>query len=376
MIGGGEGAFIGAVHRAAAALEGLELACGAFSSDPTRSRRSGEAFGLPADRCYGDYAALLAAEAARPAGDRIDFVTIVTPNHLHLPIATAALRHGFHVLSEKPATRTLAECLVLRNAIAAGDRLYGLTHPYAFYPLVAEAAARVRGGELGSIRKVIVEYTQGWLAEPVERSGQKQAEWRVDPEKAGASGCFGDIGVHAFQLAEHVTGLTTTAICAELSRVVPQRRLDDDGTALLRFDNGANGVLIASQICAGEENALTLRIYGDKGGLEWRQQEPNSLWLKPLHAPVRCLRAGGPDLGSAARALTRLPAGHPEGYIEAFANVYRAFAGQIRALETGRAAALAVPGIGAAVRGMAFIEAAVAASASPQKWHAFPEISA
>jgi len=381
MVGGGEGAFIGAVHRSAAALDGqTTLVCGAFSSDARRSRESGASLGLAANRCYADYTAMFAAEALLPAEARMEFVAIVTPNHLHLPIATAALRHGFHVLSDKPATLNLAECFVLRDVLVASGCLYGLTHPYAAYPLVVEAAERIRVGMLGTIRKVIVEYTQGWLAEPIERSGQKQATWRLDPTRAGASGCMADIGVHAFQLAEHVTGLCVTEICAELNRVVAGRALDDDGTALLRFDNGANGVLVASQICTGEENDLTLRVYGDKASLEWRQQEPNSLWLRPLGAPAQLLRSGGPGLGAAAQAHSRLPSGHPEGYIEAFANVYRNFAAQVRAHAAGArttsGAALPVPGIAAALRGMAFIETVVAASRSAQKWHAFPEVSA
>lgn len=376
MIGGGEGAFIGAVHRAAARLDArLELVCGAFSSDPGRARDTGIALGLAPERCYSDYAALFSAEAALPPGRRMDFVTVVTPNHLHLPIALAALRHGFHVLSDKPATRDLAECRELQAAVRRSDRLYGLAHPYAFYPLVAEAAERVRRGELGTVRKVLVEYTQGWLTEPVERSGQKQAAWRADPAKAGISGCFGDIGVHAFQLAEYVTGLATTELCVDLNRIVAGRLLDDDGTALLRFANGASGVLVASQICAGNENDLTLRVYGDRAGLEWRQQEPNSLWLRRLDAPAQLLRTGGPGIGAAAAALTRLPAGHPEGYIEAFANLYRTFAIQIRAHEAGQRSAVEVPGISTALRGMAFIEAAVQANGSSQKWHAFPEVA-
>lgn len=377
MIGGSDGAFIGAVHRAAARLEPrLELVCGAFSSDAERSRATGLALGLAPERCYPDYNALFAAETALPADRRMDFVTIVTPNHLHLPIALAALRHGFHVLSDKPATRTLAECQELEAALRATDRLYGLTHPYAFYPLVAEAAERVQRGELGTVRKVVVEYTQGWLTEPIERAGQKQASWRTDPDRAGQSGCFGDIGVHAFQLAEHVTGLRVVELCADLNRVVANRRLDDDGTALLRFSNGAHGVLIASQICAGNENDLRLRVFGDKAGLEWRQEEPNSLWLRPLDAPAQLLRAGGPGLGDTARTFTRLPAGHPEGYIEAFGNLYRTFAEQVRAHEAGQTAAAAVPGIDVALRGMAFIETAVNAGASSQKWHPFPEVAA
>jgi predicted dehydrogenase len=375
MVGGGEGAFIGAVHRSAAALDGeYALVCGAFASDAMRSRQFGSTLDLPAERSYASYDAMFAAEAALPADRRMEVVAIVTPNHLHLPVARAALQRGFHVLSDKPATLSLDECRTLHDAVAASGKLYGLTHPYAAYPLVVEAAERVRAGELGTVRKVIVEYTQGWLAEPIERGGQKQAAWRSDPGKAGASGCMGDIGVHAFQLAELVSGLKATQLCADLNRVVQGRALDDDGTVLLRFQNGATGTLIASQICTGDENDLRLRVYGDSASLEWNQQEPNTLRLKPAHAPVQLLRAGGPGLSAAAQAHTRLPSGHPEGYLEAFANLYRAFAAQIRAHATGAKPAHAVPGINAALRGMAFIDTAVAASKSAQKWHAFPEV--
>ena len=375
MVGGGEGAFIGAVHRAAATLgQEYVLVCGAFASDAARSRQAGVALDLPPDRCYADYATMLAAEAALPADRRMQVVVIATPNHLHLPVARAALQRGFHVLSEKPATLNLAECFELRDAVAASGQLYGLTHPYSAYPLVVEAAERVRAGALGTIRKVIVAYTQGWLAEPIERSGQKQALWRLDPKQGGASGCMGDIGVHAFQLAELVSGLHATELCADLNRVVPGRQVDDDGTVLLRFGNGATGVLVASQICTGDENDLRLRVYGDAASLEWNQQEPNSLWLKPAHAPVQQLRTGGSGLGAAASTYTRLPPGHPEGYLEAFANLYRAFAAQVRAHPAGTSPAHTVPGIDAALRGMAFIDTVVAASASTQKWHKFPEV--
>jgi predicted dehydrogenase len=377
MVGGGEGAFIGAVHRSAAGLDqAMTLVCGAFASDPERSRRSGATLGLPPERCYGDYASMFTAEAALPESERMEFVAIVTPNDLHLAVATAAFRRGFHVLSDKPATTSLAECFALREALQASGCLYGLTHPYASYPLIVEAAERVRAGQLGTIRKVLVEYTQGWLAEPIERRGQKQAIWRLDPKRAGLSSCMGDIGVHAFHLAELVTGLRTTEICADLSSIVPGRELDDDGAAFLRFDNGARGVLVASQICTGEENDLRLRVYGDAASLDWRQQEPNSLWLKHAHKPVELIRSGGAALGAAARAHSRLPAGHPEGYLEAFANVYRHFAAQIRARDGGNGGPppRAVPGIQAALRGMAFIETVVAASKSREKWHAFPSV--
>ncbi|HEX6999009.1 MAG TPA: Gfo/Idh/MocA family oxidoreductase [Gammaproteobacteria bacterium] len=370
MVGGGEGAFIGALHRQAARLDGeIELVCGAFSSDPARSAATGRALSLPAGRCYPDYATMFRAEAGLPADERMQFVAIVTPNHLHLPVALAALEHGFHVLSDKPATVSLEECRRLAAALGASGRLYALTHPYAAYPLVREAAARIAAGELGTVRKVVVEYAQGWLATPLERTGHKQASWRLDPARGGPSGCFGDIGVHAFNLAEHVTGLEVTEICCELNRVVPGRALDDDGTALLRFDNGAHGVLLASQISVGEENALTLRVYGDAAGLEWRQEEPNTLLIKRDGGPAERLRAGHAYLGAAAQRATRLPAGHPEGYIEAFANLYREFAAAVRAFEAGERTAPALPGIREALRGMAFIETALAASASPTKWH-------
>jgi predicted dehydrogenase len=317
---------------------------------------------------------MFAAEAALPADRRMEVVAIVTPNHLHLPVARAALSRGFHVLCDKPAALSLAECFELRDAVAKSGRLYGLTHPYSAYPLVVEAVERVRADALGTVRKIIVEYTQGWLAEPIENAGQKQALWRLDPQKAGASGCMGDIGVHAFQLAELVSGLRATELCAHLNRVVPGRQLDDDGAVLLRFNNGATGVLVASQVCTGDENDLRLRVYGDAASLEWRQQEPNTLWLKPAHAPLQQLRTGGPGLGHAARAHARLPSGHPEGYLEAFGNLYRTFAAQVRAHPSGTSTAHTVPGIEAALRGMAFIDTVVAASASAEKWHAFPEV--
>jgi predicted dehydrogenase len=377
MVGGGEGAFIGAVHRMAAVLDGeIELVCGAFSSDAERSRRSGEALYLPHDRVYGDYRTMMAAEAARPAAQRMQFVAIVTPNHVHFPVAEAALRSGFHVLSDKPATLNLDQALDLRNILQDTGLLYGLTHTYTGYPLVKEARARVAAGELGIVRKIVVEYPQGWLADRQEEKGNKQAVWRLDPDRAGVSSCMGDIGVHAANLAEYVSGLKITSICSDLTAFVPGRTLDDDGAVLLRFDNGARGILHASQVSVGEENALGIRVYGDKGGLEWRQQEPNTLWLKWADRPTEMLRSGGSYLGALAAANTRTPMGHPEGYLEAFANIYMAFAGQIRAWEAGQqpaARAADCPGIEEAIRGMAFIELAVAASASDIKWHALPQ---
>ncbi len=378
MVGGGEGAFIGAVHRIAAGMDGeIELVCGAFSSSAEKSRRSGDALHLAPERVYADYREMMDTEATLPADQRMQFVAIVTPNHMHFPVAEAALRAGFHVLSDKPATFTLEEAVQLRDIVAATGLLYGLTHTYTGYPMVKEARLRIAAGELGRIRKVVVEYPQGWLAEREEDSDNKQAAWRLDPKQAGISSCMGDIGVHAANLAEYVTGLEISEVCADLTAFVPGRELDDDGSMLLRFDNGARGVLMASQVSVGEENAIRLRVYGEKGGLDWAQQEPNTLWLKWNDRPTQMLRTSAPYLSALAAANTRTPGGHPEGYLEAFANIYMAFAGQVRAREAGvecdeRAADC--PGIEAAVRGMAFIELAVAASASEVKWHGFPRI--
>jgi len=375
MVGGGEGAFIGAVHRMAAAIDGeIELVCGAFSSNAERSQRSGASLYLPADRVYADYQDMMRAEAALPANKRMQFVAIVTPNYMHFPIAEAALRAGFHVMSDKPATFDLAEALHLRDIVEQSGRLYGLTHTYTGYPLVKEGRARIAAGELGKIRKVIVEYPQGWLADRQEDEDNKQAAWRLDPAQAGISSCMGDIGVHAANLAEYVTGLNISEVCSDLTAFVDGRELDDDGSILLRFENGARGVLIASQVSVGEENAIKIRVYGEKGGLEWEQQEPNTLWLKWPDRPTEMLRTGGGYLGDMAAANTRTPMGHPEGYLEAFANIYMAFAGKIRAHDSGEAPderSADCPGIEEAVRGMTFIELAVTASASDVKWHPF-----
>jgi predicted dehydrogenase len=300
----------------------------------------------------------------------MQFVAIVTPNHQHFPVAEAALQAGFHVMSDKPATLNLDEAIRLRALVRDTGLLYGLTHTYTGYPLVKEARERVAAGQLGKIRKVVVEYPQGWLAEQ-----QPGEVWRLDPAMAGCSSCMGDIGVHAANLAEYVTGLKIAALCADLTAFVDGRTLDDDGTVLLRFDSGAKGVLMASQISVGEENALRIRVYGERGGLEWSQQEPNTLWLKWNDKPAEMLRTGYDYLGALAPANTRTPHGHPEGYLEAFANLYMAFAGQLRARDNGESPdrrSADLPGIDEAVRGMAFIELAVAASASDVKWHPFP----
>ncbi len=376
MVGGGEGAFIGQVHRMAANIDGeIELVCGAFSSDPERARRSGETLHLPSERVYMDFRQMMKAEAALPENERMQFVAIVTPNHLHYPAAAAALQAGFHVMSDKPATLNLSEALLLRDLVRETGLLYGLTHTYTGYPMVKEARTRIAAGDLGNIRKILVEYPQGWLADRQEDGDNKQAAWRLDPAKAGVSSCMGDIGVHAANLAEYVTGLKISELCADLTAFVAGRKLDDDGSILLRFGNGARGVLTASQVCVGEENALSIRVYGEKGGLQWSQQEPNTLWLKWRDRPTEMLRTGYDYLGSLAGANTRTPSGHPEGYLEAFGNLYMAFAGQVRARQSGRPAderSADLPGIDEAVRGMAFIELAVAASASDVKWHTFP----
>ncbi len=369
MVGGGEGAFIGAVHRLAAALDQhIDLVCGALSATPDKSVRSGMAIGLPRDRCYPDYRTLCRQELNLPEHERMQFVAIVTPNNTHFDIASTALTHGFHVLSDKPATFDLAEAQALQGLLQArrqeGSVLeYGLTHTYTGYPLVKEARQRIAEGHLGDVRKVLVEYCQGWLATETDN---KQAAWRLDPQQAGASSSIGDIGVHAAHLAEYVAGQHITHLCADLTAFVPGRVLDDDGSMLLRFANGARGVLTASQVCVGEENRLILRVYGERGGLEWHQQDPNTLLLKWLDRPSEVLRTGGAYLGVAAAEHTRTPMGHPEGYIEAFANIYKDFAAQ---LNDG---VQRVPGIQAALRGMAFIEVAVAAGASEQKWHELP----
>ncbi len=376
MVGGGEGAFIGQVHRIAAAIDGeIELVCGAFSGNPERSRRSGAGMHLPPERVYDSYQQMLDAELERPENERMQFVAIVTPNHLHFPVAEAAFKAGFHVLSDKPATLTVDEALKLRGLIEETGLLYGLTHTYNGYPMVKEARLRVAAGELGRIRKVVVEYSQGWLASREEDADNKQAVWRLDPKQAGISSCMGDIGVHAANLAEYVTGLQIRELCADLTAFVDGRELDDDGSILLRFNSGAKGVLMASQISVGEENALRLRIYGEKGGLEWSQQEPNTLWLKWNDRPTEMLRTGYGYLSALTTANTRTPNGHPEGYLEAFANIYMAFAEQVRVRTEGGELSergLDMPGIKEAVRGMTFIETAVEASASDVKWHSFP----
>ncbi|MEK0445702.1 MAG: hypothetical protein RLZZ399_1023 [Verrucomicrobiota bacterium] len=372
MVGGGRGAFIGAVHRIAANIDGqIELVCGAFSSDPEKSRASGADLFLSPSRCYGSFEEMILSEKALPAHQRMDFISIVTPNHMHFAPAKLALENGFHVLSDKPATFNLAEAKELSALVQKTGLLYGLTHNYTGYPLVKHARELVHQGALGKIRKIVVEYPQGWLATRLEESGQKQAAWRTDPARSGAAGCVGDIGTHAENLAEYITGLQIQELAADLSTFVEGRLLDDDANILLRFQNGAKGILHCSQISVGEENGLNIRIYGEKGGLEWHQKEPNTLLLKWLDKPTEVLRTGNGYLGAAAAANTRTPPSHPEGYLEAFANIYRNFAGHIRATLTGSTPSeivLDYPKIQDGIRGMAFIEAVVASSQKNAAW--------
>ena len=363
MVGGGPGAFIGPVHRIAAELDGkIELVAGAFSQSAERSRAAGESYKIEPGRAYANYQEMLDAERRRP--DPIDFVAIVTPNHLHLPVAEAALQAGFPVMSDKPATATYKEALSLEKAVAMSGMPYGLTHTYAGYPLVREAREICASGTIGKIRKIAVEYLQGWLSQPIETTGQKQAAWRADPALSGPGGCIGDIGVHAFHLVEYVTGLKVTELYATLLSVVAGRRVDDDCTALLRLDNGASGVLMTSQIAAGEGNGLRLRVYGEVGSLDWKQEDPNRLRLKWQNGLEEIRHASGSYLSGDARAATRLPGGHPEGYLEAFAVLYREFADGLEAWKAGQPGPLppTLPGIVAGVRGMRFIDRAIESS--------------
>jgi predicted dehydrogenase len=372
QIGGGPGSFIGRIHRIAAQLDGeIELVCGAFSGDPDKSKATGAALYLDPLRVYGSYGAMIAGEKALPADKRMDLVSIVTPNHLHYAPARMALEHGFHVVVDKPLALSLAEAKSLSQTVDETGRLLAVTHTYSGYPLVKEARALISSGRIGAVRKVYVEYPQGWLSTAIESSGQKQASWRTDPARSGAGGAIGDIGTHAAQLAEYVTGSRITEVNALLNTFVQDRRLDDDSSMLIRFANGASGVLFATQVAAGEENNLFIRVYGERGGLEWRQEAPNSLVLKWLDRPKEILRSGWEYLSEAARRNTRTPPGHPEGYLEAFANIYMAFARAVRDHELGKTIDpenYDFPGVEAGVRGMAFIDAVVDSAYSDQKW--------
>jgi predicted dehydrogenase len=372
MIGGGQGAFIGAVHRIAARMDdAYELVCGAFSSDPERSRLSGEALGLESTRSYSSYKEMFEKEARLPKDKRVQVISIVTPNHVHFEPAKLALENGYHVILDKPMTFSLQEARELEKVITSSGKRFCLTHTYTGYPMVKEARAIVASGKLGPVRKVYVEYPQGWLSHAEEKGDNKQASWRTDPAQSGIAGAMGDIGTHAFNLCEYVSGLSVSHLNADIRAVVPGRRLDDDGSVLLRFKGGASGVLMATQIAAGEENNIRIRVYGESGGIEWQQSDANSLQVKWLSAPMEVRRTGAGYNGSFARHNTRTPAGHPEGYLEAFANLYRNFAECIIADLEGRtpqAESLDYPGITDGLRGMAFIEQVIASGRSEQKW--------
>jgi len=375
MIGGGRNAFIGAVHRIAANMDGLiELVCGAFSSNPDNARQSGKDLFLPESRIYSSYEEMIEKESKLPDTQRMDFVVIVTPNHAHFAPAMLALEKGFHVVIEKPMTFSLKEALQLKKKVQETGLLLCLTHTYAGYPMVKQARQMVKEGVFGKIRKIYVEYPQGWLSRLSEKDGSKQAEWRTDPSRSGKAGAMGDIGTHAAHLAEYISGLQVKQLCADLSIMVEGRALDDDGNVLLRFDNGATGTLIASQVAAGEENALKIRVYGEKGGLEWAQQEPNTLLVKWLDQPTQIYRAGQGYLSSFAKHNTRTPGGHPEGYLEAFGNLYRNFALTLSARLEGRQPSpeeLDFPSVEEGVRGMAFIENVIRSNESLEKWTFF-----
>ncbi|WP_416864691.1 MAG: Gfo/Idh/MocA family protein [Imperialibacter sp.] len=374
MVGGGRGAFIGAIHRHAAGLDGqVELVCGAFHIDPEISVASGKDFYLPEDRCYRTYHEMFEKEAKLPADKRMDFVTIVTPNFVHFEPAKLALENGYHVVCEKPLSFSLDEALQLEALVKKTGLTFAVTHTYTGYPMVKQAREMIKEGVFGKIRKVVVEYPQGWLSTPLEQSGNQQASWRTDPKRSGKAGAVGDIGTHAENLAETITGLKITELCADVSRMVSGRLLDDDANILLRFDNGAKGVLHCSQIAAGEENALNIRVYGEKGGLEWHQMEPNTMLVKWLDKPTQVYRVGGDRayMGAVAQANTRTPAGHPEGYLEAFGNIYKNFAKTVQARIDGKKpdpVNLDFPTVEDGVRGMKFIDAVIESGDAGAKW--------
>lgn len=369
MVGGGEGAFIGAVHRIAARLDDhYELVAGALSSTPEKALRSAEALGLDPKRSYPDFETMARAEARRRDG--IEAVAIVTPNHMHVPAAIAFLKRGIHVICDKPLSTSLVDAKKLAKVAETSGAIFCLTHNYTGYPMARHARAMVAAGDLGNIRVVQVEYPQDWLTTKLEDTGQKQAGWRVDPARSGAGGCIGDIGTHAFQIANFVTGLTCEAVSADLTTFVAGRALDDNVHVMLRYRGGAKGMLWASQVAPGNENALRLRVYGTKGGLSWEQEQPNHLWFTPFGEPTRLISRGTGAANAAAGRVTRVPAGHPEGYLESFATIYSEVAKAILAARGGEAADsdLLFPGLADGLAGMAFIEAAVASSRADGKW--------
>jgi predicted dehydrogenase len=374
MVGGGRDAFIGGVHRMAARLDGrIELVAGAFSSDAAKSRASGEDLGLDPSRVYPDYETMAAAEAKLPESERIDFVSIVTPNHVHFPPAKTFLEAGFHVVCDKPMTYDLAEAKALRDLVKSTGKVFALTHNYTGYPMVKEARELIRNGDLGKILKVVAEYPQGWLIQPIDAEGQKQAAWRTDPSKTGASSCIGDIGTHAENLGRYITGLEIDELCADFTTFVPGRRLEDDGNLLVRYQGGARGVLYASQVSVGEENDLSVRVYGTKASLEWHQEHPNELTVKYPDAPRKIYRRGNSYVSDIAKRFTRLPFGHPEAFIEAFANIYLEAARAIEAVKEGKSipADVDYPTVEDGVLGMAFIATAVASAKNGSTWTKF-----
>ena len=378
MVGGGKDAFIGAIHRIAANLDGLiELSCGALSINPEIAKQSGKELFLPEDRIYLTYDEMISKESKMPADKRIDFITIVTPNFAHFAPAMMALENGFNVVVEKPMTFTLDEARQLKKKVDETGLQLCLTHTYSGYPMVKQARAMMQQGTFGKIRKIYVEYCQGWLSKLTEREGNAQAAWRTDPKKSGKAGAMGDIGTHAAHLAEYISGLKITKLCADLNVVVEGRHLDDDGSVLLKFEDNASGVLTATQIAAGEENNLKIKIYGEKGGIEWAQHEPNTLIVKWLDKPTEIYRAGAGYtniLSPFATKNCRTPGGHPEGYLEAFGNIYHNFAQTLMAKMEGKQPTpemLDFPGADDGVRGMAFIENVVASGASEEKWTDF-----
>jgi len=375
MVGGGPGAFIGDVHRKAARMDGkIEIVAGAFDIDPAKSKQMGKELNLDPSRVYNDYKEMLAKETALPADKRIDFVAVTTPNNWHFPIAKASLEAGFNVMCEKPMTMTVAEAVELEKIVKESGKTFGLMHTYSGYPMVKLAKDLVKLGEIGKVRKVVVQYAQGWLAKAIEKDGQMQASWRTDPKQSGAAGCIGDIGTHAANLAEYITGSKITDICADLTSFVDGRMLDDDGNCLLKMENGIKGVLHCSQISISEENGLKIWIYGSEGGLEWYQEHPNQLLVKPMDKPTEIWSRGNGYVNEKSKAAarnTRIPAGHPEGYLESFANHYVNFADTILAKEAGEtpdAIMLDFPDVADGVDGMNFIEKVVESAKSDQKW--------
>ena len=371
MIGGGRGSFIGKVHHIAAILDSqIELVCGAFSSNPDISKQSGYDYMLSQDRVYRNYKEMIEREKKLPENESMDFVSIVTPNNIHFEPAKLALENGFHVVCDKPMTFNLKEAIELEQIVNKTGLLFCLTHTYTGYPMIKEAKEILKSGKLGKIRKIIAEYIQGWLSRKEEKAGNKQAIWRMDPNQAGISCTMGDVGVHAFNMIEYLTKLEVKQVAADLTSFVTGRKLDDDGSVLLRFDNGIKGILTASQICAGEENNFSIKIYSEKGGLVWNQMDPNTLFLKWQDKPMETIRTGWVDRSNTASIHTRIPAGHPEGYIEAFANLYRNFAEHLKSVifNEGFDNKYDYPTVYDGVRGMAFIQATVDSSKNNSKW--------